>query len=148
MQRCGGGQNWRDSRMLRVRVRGRDVRLRREGLQGIVHAFPSNVTRDGPPITRVCPPSLLILLVQGSIVTCEERDYQGLYTPFLLILQGMALQLQGIAFPFLLALQGRSLTAQRVSSCGSAGAQASAAAAGTRTAKITAISMARSIREL
>ena len=32
------------------------------------------------------------------------------YTPFLLLLQGMALQLQGIALPPLLMLQGRSLT--------------------------------------
>ena len=31
--------------------------------------------------------------------------------PFLLILQGTALQLQGIVLPFLLMLQGRSLTA-------------------------------------
>ena len=41
-----------------------------------LHAFPSDITRDGPPITR--------------------DD-----TPFLLILQGMALQLQGITLhPF------------------------------------------------
>ena len=36
--------------------------------------FPSNITRDDPPITRDC-------------------------TPFLLILQGMTLQLQGIVLP-------------------------------------------------
>ena len=36
-----------------------------------LHAFPSNVTRDDPPITRD-------------------------YTPFLLMLQGMTLRLQGI----------------------------------------------------
>ena len=35
------------------------------------------------------------------------------YTPFLLTLQGMALQLQGIALPSLLILQGRSLTLRR-----------------------------------
>ena len=37
-----------------------------------LHTFPSNITRDDPPITRD-------------------------YTPFLLILQGMTLPLQGIA---------------------------------------------------
>ena len=39
-----------------------------------LHAFPSNITRDDPPITRD-------------------------YTPSLLILQGATLQLQGIALP-------------------------------------------------
>ena len=39
-----------------------------------LHAFPFNITRDEPPITRDFPPSLLIL-------------------------QGMTLQLQGIPLP-------------------------------------------------
>ena len=33
-----------------------------------LHAFPSNITRDDPPITRDCPPSLLTL--QGGSLTC------------------------------------------------------------------------------
>ena len=36
------------------------------GLQGIA-PLPSNITRDGPPMTRDCPPSLLTL--QGSSLT-------------------------------------------------------------------------------
>ena len=35
-----------------------------------LHAFPSNITRDGPPITRDCPPSLLTL--QGRTLTASH----------------------------------------------------------------------------
>ena len=45
-----------------------------------------------------------------ALSTCEERGITRDYTPFLLILQGMALQLQGIALPSLLISKGRSLT--------------------------------------
>ena len=45
-----------------------------------LHAFPSNITRDDPPITRDFPPSLLIL--QGSSLTAGvvqvERHVQAL----------------------------------------------------------------------
>ena len=34
-----------------------------------LHAFPSNITRDDPPITRDYPPSLLIILLQGRSLT-------------------------------------------------------------------------------
>ena len=56
--------------VLAHRLHQRDgVHLRREGLQGMthVHAFPSNITRDDPPITRDYPPSLLTL--QGRSLT-------------------------------------------------------------------------------
>ena len=35
-----------------------------------LHAFPSTITRDGPPITRDCPPSLLIS--QGRSLTARS----------------------------------------------------------------------------
>ena len=36
-----------------------------------LHAFPSNITRDDPPITRDCPPSLLML--QGRSLAAQQR---------------------------------------------------------------------------
>ena len=50
-----------------------------------LHSFPSNITRDDPPSTRDCPPSLLRL--QGSWSrrasrrrrAPKERDYKGLH---------------------------------------------------------------------
>ena len=63
-------------------------RLRREGL----HAFPSNITRDYPPITRDYPPSLLTL--QGMTLRLK-----GTALPPFLLLQGITLQLQGMTLP-------------------------------------------------
>ena len=50
-------------------------------------ALPQSSQRMTPPESST-----------GPAVTCEERDYKGLHA-FLLILQGMTLQLQGIALP-------------------------------------------------
>ena len=58
------------------------------------------------------------LSIEGSMMSIHERCVaiaasRGITrdcTPFLLILQGMTLQLQGMTLPSLLTLQGRSLT--------------------------------------
>ena len=92
-------------------VRAAQPRVK-EGAQTVwtTKALPLLLTKSPKePLTLMAPPwwsarrpSVTRLPVKRGIA----RDY----TPFLLILQGMTLQLQGIALPSLLTLQGRSLT--------------------------------------
>ena len=49
-----------------------------------LHAFPSNVTRDGPPITRDCPPSLLTL--QGQPLTHRGQRHLSQRTAWAFLL--------------------------------------------------------------
>ena len=64
----------------------------------------------GPAATR--PPAAPAAAPWRSTAPPAKRGITRDYTPFLLILQGMTLQLQGIALP-LLILQERSLTWRR-----------------------------------
>ena len=52
--------------------------LRREGYYKGLH-FPSNITREGPPITRDCPPSLIIL--EGRSLTSQHPRRTGWLSP-------------------------------------------------------------------
>ena len=64
----------------------------------------------GHPQVEVDDVRHIVRVVQRDRARCKKRGITRDCTPFLLILQGMTLQLQGITPPSLLILQGRSLT--------------------------------------
>ena len=59
-----------------ARTRAPAARGREERDYKGLHAFPSNITRDDPPITRDCPPPLLIL--QGRSRTSSVSRVRNL----------------------------------------------------------------------